>query len=125
MAAGRPCTRTSRSRPDALTSVPITPRTAGRSTAMRPVLPIAGAVIALMGWSLAAQVASAPAPAGSAPSLRSIGLVIYPANGQSPQRQAADEAECVAWAEAQTGVKLSPGSVDTEAAARAARDATA
>ena len=92
---------------------------------MRRITPIAGAVVALAGWSLAAQVASTPGASGPPPSLKSIGLIVYPAGKQSPQQQAADESECVAWAESQTGVKLSAGKVDTEAAARAAQSQAA
>ena len=61
---------------------------------MRPVLPIAGAMLALAGWSLAAQVATNAAAAGPPPSLKSVGLIIYPAKKQTPQQQATDEAEC-------------------------------
>ena len=49
---------------------------------MRRITPIAGAVVALAGWSLAAQVASTPGAGGPPPSLKSIGLIVYPASDQ-------------------------------------------
>ena len=36
--------------------------------------------------------------------LSSIGMFIYPAEGQSPEQQQADEAACTQWAESQTGM---------------------
>ena len=58
-------------------------------------------------------------------SLSGIGLVIYPAQGNTPEQQQADEAACTDWAEAQTGLSIQAGSVDTEAAAAAAEAQTA
>jgi len=68
-------------------------------------------------------------PAGqgpaAAPTLAQIGMYIYPAQGQSPEQQRADESACTEWAESQTGLVLQGGSVDTQAAADAARRQTA
>jgi hypothetical protein len=72
-----------------------------------------------------AQVATSAAPGAPPPSLRSIGLVVYPAKGQSPEQQAKDEASCTQWAESQTGIKLTGGQVDTKAAGDAAKQQTA
>jgi Glycine-zipper domain len=72
-----------------------------------------------------AQVATQAAPAGPAPTLGQIGMIIYPSNGQTPEQQKADEAACTQWAESQTGLKLQAGSVDTEAAAQAAQQQAA
>ena len=58
-------------------------------------------------------------------SLSGIGLVIYPAQGNTPEQQQADEAACTDWAEAQTGLSIQAGSVDTEAAAAAAEQQAA
>jgi hypothetical protein len=70
-----------------------------------------------------AQVATeAPPPP---PTFSQIGMIIYPAQGQSPEQQAMDEEACWEWAEAQTGISLVTGSVDTEGAARAAGDQAA
>ena len=63
--------------------------------------------------------------ASSTVTLASIGMFIYPADGQSPEQQQADEAACTQWAESQTGLVLQGGSVDTEAAAAAAKQETA
>jgi hypothetical protein len=37
------------------------------------------------------------------------GLIVYPANGQSPQRQQQDEGECYVWARNQTGIDPAAG----------------
>ena len=58
-------------------------------------------------------------------SLSGIGLVIYPAQGNSPEQQQADEAACTDWAEAQTGLSIQAGSVDADAAAAAAESQAA
>lgn len=50
--------------------------------------------------------AQAPAtpPAPSKPISTSLGMVVFPAKGQTPQQQAQDEGECYAWSKGQTGV---------------------
>ena len=76
----------------------------------------------------AAQVATAPQepqPQPTPPTLAQIGLIVYPAGGQSPEQQQADEAACTQWAEAQTGLKLQAGTVNTDSAARVAQQQTA
>jgi hypothetical protein len=72
-----------------------------------------------------AQQATQTQPAGPPPTLAQIGMIIYPAGGQTPEQQKADEDACTEWAEAQTGLTLQSGSVDTQAAADAARQQTA
>lgn len=72
-----------------------------------------------------AQVTAAPQPTGPKPTLQSIGMVIYPSKGQTPEQQAADEAACTTWAENQTGLVLTGQKVDTKAAADAARQQAA
>ncbi len=57
--------------------------------------------------------------------LAGIGMYIYAANDQTPEQQQADEAACTEWAEAQTGLTIQAGSVDTEAAAAAAEQQAA
>ena len=66
-----------------------------------------------------------PAPAAAPPTLKQIGMIIYPSKGQTPQQQAQDEAACTQWAEAQTGLTLSGGTVNTDSAAKAAQQKTA
>jgi hypothetical protein len=76
----------------------------------------------------AAQVAATPEqqpPPPPPPTLAQIGLLIYPASDQTPEQQKADEAACTQWAEAQTGLKLQAGTVNTDSAAQAARQQTA
>ena len=87
--------------------------------------PLLGAATALaVAASAAAQVAApaaAPTPAPPPPpTLAQIGMFIYPAQGQAREQQKADEAACTRWAEAQTGLELQAGTVDTKAAAEAA-----
>ena len=47
-------------------------------------------------------VAQQTAPVQSVSS--SLGLVVFPAQGQAPDKQAADEGECYAWSKGQTGI---------------------
>ena len=47
---------------------------------------------------------TAPPPATSKPFSTSIGVVVFPAKGQTPQQQSQDEGECYAWSKGQTGV---------------------
>jgi len=47
---------------------------------------------------------TAPPPATSKPLSTSLGLVVFPAKGQTPQKQSQDEGECYAWSKGQTGV---------------------
>jgi hypothetical protein len=75
--------------------------------------------------SLAGQTATAAAPAAPPPSLKSLGMVIYPAQKQTPEQQAKDEASCTSWAESQTGIKITGGQVNTQAAGQAAKQQTA
>ena len=72
-----------------------------------------------------AQVAVQQQPTSSSVTLAGIGMFIYPAEGQSPEQQQADEAACMQWAESQTGLVLQPGSVDTQAAGDAAQQQAA
>jgi hypothetical protein len=81
---------------------------------------LAVAAVAAASYAVA-QVAATPQEAAPAPTLAQIGMVIYPAEGQSPEQQQADEAACMQWAEAQTGLKLQAGTVDTDSAAQAAQ----
>jgi hypothetical protein len=67
-------------------------------------------------------VAAASGEQAPAPTLAQIGMLIYPAQDQSPEQQQSDEAACTQWAEAQTGLTLQAGTVNTDSAAQAARD---
>ena len=70
--------------------------------------------------SLRGQVATTTSAAPPA-SLKSLGMVIYPAQKQSPEQQTKDEAACAQWAESQTGITISGGQVNTQAAGQAAK----
>ena len=54
------------------------------------------------------QPGTAPAPAANASPAqavaRSLGLIIYPAKGQTAGQQSADEQQCYDWAKTQTGI---------------------
>lgn len=58
---------------------------------------------AVIGTTLAAG-ALAQQPASSSSMSSSLGLVVFPAQGQAPDKQAADEGECFAWSKGQTGI---------------------
>lgn len=89
------------------------------------VVAVAACGIVVLGIPAAqAQVTPAPPPppsAASKPSLKSLGMVIYPAKGQSPAQQSADEEACTDWAESQTGLVLSGGKVNVDSAAKASQ----
>ncbi|MDH4115551.1 MAG: hypothetical protein OEU89_08765, partial [Burkholderiaceae bacterium] len=48
--------------------------------------------------------APAAAPPASKPISTSLGMVVFPAKDQTPQKQSQDEGECYAWSKGQTGV---------------------
>jgi hypothetical protein len=100
--------------------------TAGRRPKENPMRTYVITAILVLGsaFHATAQVA-VQQQASSTVTLAGIGMFIYPAEGQSPEQQQADEAACMQWAESQTGLVLQPGSVDTQAAADAARQQTA
>ena len=85
---------------------------------------VAVALVMLFAPQLGAQVAT-QGGGSSTVTLSGIGMYIYAAEGQTPEQQMADEAACTEWAEAQTGLTLQAGSVDTQAAAEAAGQQTA
>jgi hypothetical protein len=79
----------------------------------------AAALVIGVSSQAAAQVATAPQQEEApAPTLAQIGMIIYPAGGQSPEQQKADEDACTEWAEAQTGLRLQAGTVNTDSAAQ-------
>jgi hypothetical protein len=55
--------------------------------------------------ALLVPVALAGAPASAqVPSSQDLGVFVYPAKGQSPDRQKGDATECYGWAQQQTGI---------------------
>jgi hypothetical protein len=45
-----------------------------------------------------------PGQAQAPPSSQTLGVFVYPAKGQSPSQQQAEEGECYGWAQKQTGI---------------------
>jgi hypothetical protein len=69
--------------------------------------PTSVALAALFTFWIGATMAQTPpaSPASSSkPLSASLGLVVFPAKGQTPTKQAGDEGECFAWSKGQTGV---------------------
>ncbi len=64
---------------------------------------MAVAALLVIGGNAVAQTTATPAPP-SKPLSTSLGLVVFPAKGQTPQEQAQAEGECYAWSKGQTGV---------------------
>jgi hypothetical protein len=77
----------------------------------------------LVAGSVGAQEAPPPAPGASTsapatpppPKPGTLGLIVYPAQGQDAAKQGADENECYVWAKGQTGID--PTAAPTPAAA--------
>lgn len=84
------------------------------------------------------EAGTAPAPATSAPATSSLAynqvskacnIIVYPAKGQSQDKQKADESECYKWANDQTGIdilnppKVEAAPVDTAPKGQAVRGA--
>jgi hypothetical protein len=65
--------------------------------------------------------AQTPPPASTKPLSTSLGVVVFPAKGQTPQKQSQDEGECYAWSKGQTGVDpMAPAPAATPAPAQEA-----
>jgi hypothetical protein len=58
-------------------------------------------ILATTALFAAAATAQTPAPTKSLSS--SLGVVVFPAKGQAPDKQSADEGECFTWSKSQTG----------------------
>ena len=78
---------------------------------------LAGLLAAVPAFAQVAAPKTAPPPKLT---FAQIGLFIYPAKEQTPDQQKKDEDACYDWAEANTGLTLVAGSVDAEAAGKAA-----
>jgi len=65
----------------------------------------------------AAAPAAAAAPDTSRMTAQQLGLSVYPAQGQSPQQFATDQAQCYDWSAEQVGYRITPGSVNANAQA--------
>ena len=90
------------------------------------IVSLASLVLVSSATLLGAQSAAPPAPPPSqAPSFQQIGLLVYPAKGQSPEQQKADETACAQWAVSQTGIQPGTSGVDPKAAGEAAQQQAA
>jgi hypothetical protein len=65
----------------------------------------------------AAQTDSARVAAAAAQAKQKLGLIVYPAKGQTPQQQALDEQQCYSWAQQQTDPLAKSPSADSAAQA--------
>jgi hypothetical protein len=73
------------------------------------------AALIALAVAAAAQDAAPPAPNAAPPKPGTLGLVVYPGQGQDATKQGQDENECYVWAQGQTGID--PTAPPTEAAA--------
>jgi uncharacterized protein YcfJ len=84
---------------------------------------IAAALTLMLGGQALAQ---APASPAAKPLSTSLGMVVFPAKGQTAQQQSQDEGECYAWAKGQTGVDpMAPPPAAAQPAAQPAQTAPA
>lgn len=90
--------------------------------------PVALLMIALAASRAAAQDPAAPTPAqtDAAAVYKKLSMFVYPAKGQSPEKQKKDEKECYAWAKDQTGFDpMTAAAPNTDSAGKAAKEKTA
>ncbi len=81
--------------------------------------------IATMLLALASP-AKAQTPPASKPISTSLGMVVFPAKGQTVQQQSQDEGECYAWSKGQTGVDpMAPAPAPAQPATQSAQTAPA
>ena len=86
---------------------------------------IASAALLIAGVQAVAQSPATPPPP-SKPLSTSLGMVVFPAKGQTPQQQSQDEGECYAWSKGQTGVDpMAPPPAAAQPAAQSAQKAPA
>ena len=86
---------------------------------------IVSTALLIVGVRAMAKAPATPAPV-SKPISTSIGMVVFPAKGQTPQKQSQDEGECYAWSKGQTGVDpMAPPPAAAQPAAQSAQKAPA
>jgi uncharacterized protein YcfJ len=84
------------------------------------------AALLLLGLPAFAQTPTATPTQPSKPLSTSLGMVVFPAKGQSAQQQAQDEGECYAWSKGQTEVDpMAPAPAPVQPAAEPAKTAPA
>ncbi len=85
---------------------------------------ITATALVIVGVQAVAQAPATPPPA-SKPISTSLGMVVFPAKGQTPQKQSQDEGECYAWSKGQTGVDpMAPPPAAAQPAAQSAQKAS-
>lgn len=67
------------------------------------ILAVAALTFLLAGEAGAQQPAAAPPPPAPKTQGQALGVMVFPAKGQTPDVQAKDESECYGWAKQQTG----------------------
>jgi len=89
---------------------------------MRSIHELAVAAVCLaFGPAAVAQVPTAAPPAAK-PLSTSFGMIVFPAQGQTAQKQSQDEGECYAWSKGQTGVDpMAPAPAPAQQAAQPAQ----
>jgi hypothetical protein len=91
--------------------------------------PVALALIALIARVGGAQAAAAQPPAAqpdASAAFKQLSMIVYPAKGQSAEKQKKDQSECYAWAKEQTGFDpMTAAAPNTDSAAKAAKEQTA
>src|SRR5580765_1152046 len=91
--------------------------------------PVALALIALIARVAGAQAAAAQPPAAqpdASAAFKQLSMFVYPAKGQSAEKQKKDQQECYAWAKDQTGFDpMTAKAANTDSAAKAAKAQTA
>jgi len=87
------------------------------------ITPVALAMIALAAHTGGAQAAAQP---DAAAVYKQLSMFVYPAKGQTAEKQKKDEKECYAWAKDQTGFDpLTAAAPNADSAGKAAKDQTA
>ena len=71
---------------------------------MRRILTIAATVATGLALESGAQAPPATDTAPAKPVSTTLGLVVFPAKGQTQETQATDETSCYAWSKQQTGI---------------------
>ena len=85
-------------------------------------------LVARLGGAQAAAAAKPPTPQDSAAdaAFKKLGVLVYPAKGQSATKQKQDQRECYAWAKDQTGFDpATAAAVNKDSVAKAAQQQTA
>ena len=84
-------------------------------------------LVTLAGLSLVASFALAQQPMAQQPAsapvspAKQLGLIVFPANNQTPDQQLLDEQQCYGWAKENTGIDPATLKANTDSAAKASQ----